>query len=94
MWATAPHGRARRMNDDESNRAEPECVRSGRVILECEHEYIRIDIRTHCLTEYSMGTDAHAPYRSIMRLMACWCADSQLGPRGLVVAPKAKKEEY
>ena len=87
MWGTAPHGRARRMNDDESNADDPRILS---VILECEPEYIR----THCLTDYSiMGTDAQASYRSIMRLMACWCADSQLGPRGFVVAPKAKKQD-
>jgi hypothetical protein len=56
----------------------PECV-----IRECEPEYIRT-------VPYRIQY-GHAPYRSIMRLMACWCADSQLGPRGLVVAPKAKK---
>jgi hypothetical protein len=71
-----------RLMPDRTNRranGTSECV-----IRECEPEYIRT-------VPYRIQY-GHAPYRSIMRLMACWCADSQLGPRGLVVAPKAKKK--
>jgi hypothetical protein len=83
MWANTSTYAYRRTSTCRTGQPPPNGT-SECVIRECEPEYIRT-------VPYRIQY-GHAPYRSIMRLMACWCADSQLGPRGLVVAPKSKKK--